>query len=452
MFYWLMVTLIVSSAILIIFHMVNGYFSIKQMMKYKLNNESPQQDISVLVPCYNEESTITSSIQSIQNIKSKYKELEYIFINDGSTDETLERLKDELDLIEIKRDCDNIIPHQPVKALYESLKYPNVFVVDKYNGGKADALNAGINFAANELVVTLDADTLLDKNALPIVNDVFKDENVIAGGGIVNILQGGEYSSGKLQLKRRKMIIRLQIMDYLKGFIVLKSSLSRFNALSVVSGAFGIFRKSLLNEIGGYRVTVGEDMDITLKLQLYAMENKGKRIVFIPQAVAYTECPQTWKDLFSQRIRWHKAYLDCLFVYFGALMKRFFKGGLPFFFFLDTTIIGVIFTMFNLFHLSYVAISEFSIRSFEVILIYLLAVTAISVTNNFLALYLYKKVGGRLKEKNLFSLIVTIIGDIVIFRLFIALFMVLGTIYYFTNKNKWNTVSRTGKVYYSKGA
>ena len=451
MFHWIVLIMVLISALFIVFHMFNGFLSIKKQLKYKPRNISSKQGISILVPCYNEENTITSSIQSIKSILSVYPDVEYIFINDGSTDDTLFKLSEKLQLIEFNGNYNKIIFHQPVISVYESTLYPNVYVLNKVNGGKADSLNAGVNFATNELIVTLDADTLLDKNALPIVNEVFQDQDIIAGGGTVNILQSQEYSDGKIQLRKVKMLIKLQIMDYLKGFMILKASLSRFNALSVVSGAFGVFRKSLLNELGGYRVTIGEDMDITLKLQLYAMENKGKRIVYIPNAIAYTECPSTWKDLFSQRIRWHKAYVDCFFVYFRSLFKRFFKGALPLFFIIDTTLIGVMFTMFSLFYLSYLIIAEFSDRSMYILIIYFVCISIISITNNLLALHLYKKIGGSLKERNALSIFVTIVADIIIFRFFIAIFMVLGTIFYIINKNKWGTVARTGKVYHSEG-
>ncbi|MBD3109823.1 glycosyltransferase family 2 protein [Bacillus sp. AGMB 02131] len=450
MFHWIILIIILISATFIAFHMINGFLAIKKQIKYKLNKQSSQQGISVLVPCFNEENTVTSSIQSINNILTEYPNLEYIFINDGSTDDTLINLAEKLQLVEINKDYEETIFHQPMMNIYESTLYPNVFVLNKVNGGKADALNAGINFATNELIVTLDADTLLDKGALPIVNEVYTDDSVIAGGGTVNILQSQEYTKGKMQLRKLKLLIKLQIMDYLKGFIILKASLSRLNALNVVSGTFGVFRKSLLLELGGYRVTIGEDMDITLKFQLYAMANKGKRIVYIPNAIAYTECPATWRDLFSQRIRWHKAYVDCFLLYSGSLFKRFFKGALPFFFIIDTTFLGVGFTMFSLFYLSYLAIVKFSVGSLIIILIYIVCISIISITSNLLALYLYKLQGGRFEEKNALSLFLTIIADIIIFRFCVAVFMVLGTIFYFINRKKWNTVSRTGEVYYSK--
>ena len=451
MYHWIILFIVLTSALLIVFHMINGYLVIKKQMKYKLLNKSHKQGISILVPCYNEKNTITSSIQNIKNMLSGYQNLEYIFINDGSIDDTLLELIEKLELVEANGSYDRAIFHQPVLNVYESTIYSNVYVLNKVNGGKADSLNAGINFAKNELIITLDADTLLDKDALLIVNEVFQEKDIIAGGGTINILQSQEYTNGKIQLKKVKMLIKLQIMDYLKGFMILKASLSRFNGLSVVSGAFGIFRKSLLQELGGYRVTIGEDMDITLKLQLYAMENKGKRIVYIPNAIAYTECPSTWKDLFSQRIRWHKAYVDCFFVYFRSLFKRFFKGTLPFFFFIDTTLIGVVFTIFSLFYLFYLTIVEYSAHSLFIIAIYFVCISIISITSNLLALHLYKKLGGSLKEKNALSVFTTIIADIFIFRFLIALFMILGTIFYFVNRNKWNTVSRTGEVYHSRG-
>lgn len=120
-----------------------------------------------------------------------------------------------------------------------------------------------------------------------------------------------------------------------------------------------------------------------------------------------------------------------------------------FFFIIDTTLLGVLFTMFSLFYLSYLAIVKFSVGSLIIILIYIVCISIISITSNLLALYLYKLLGGSFEEKNVLSIFLTIIADIIIFRFCVAVFMVLGTIFYFINRKKWNTVSRTGEVYYS---
>ena len=243
------------------------------------------------------------------------------------------------------------------------------------------------------------------------------------------------------------MLVKVQILDYLKGFLILKASLARYNALSVVSGAFGVFRKSILTELNGYRVTVGEDMDITLKLQLYAMARKGSRIIFIPDAIAYTECPETWSDLVSQRIRWHKAYVDCLLTYTKALVRRFFKNGLPFFFLVDTTLIGVLLTVYNFVYMTCLAALERSIETVFIVAVYFASLTLISLVSNVLALHLHRKTGGVLSAKNFGVLALAVIADVFLFRMLVSFCMVAGTLLFVTHKHSWRKLERNGVKY-----
>jgi poly-beta-1,6-N-acetyl-D-glucosamine synthase len=206
------------------------------------NFAAEEKGISILVPCYNEQGIIQTSVHCMKELS--YSKAEVIYINDGSTDETLNLLKSLLKLNPCTKLPLNKISHKTIRRCYQSELYPNIFVLDKVNGGKADALNAGIEYASMPLVVTLDADTILSNQALPSVNEAFEDKNVVAAGGMVHVLQTKVMKPLEgLSLRGANMLVRAQTLDFLKAFYVNKVSLARFQALAVISGAFGIFTR-----------------------------------------------------------------------------------------------------------------------------------------------------------------------------------------------------------------
>ena len=184
----------------------------------------------MIIPCYNENRILQTTLNGLRQVD--YQNKEVIFVNDGSNDNTFDVLDQLLDLIPIEYDGELPLSHQPVRGYYQSRIDPNIYVIDKMNGGKADALNAGCNFAQHEIIVTLDADSILDQQALKEVNLAFYRDEVVAAGGMVHILQGK--SMNDLQLNH-KWLVRLQIFEYLKGFYIYKSSLALLNALAIIS-------------------------------------------------------------------------------------------------------------------------------------------------------------------------------------------------------------------------
>lgn len=450
---WGWVTFIIlTSGTLTMYHMISAPLLIKKIKNKKVHYNIPTEALTILVPCYNEEGIISSSLLGMNNVMKNYPNLQYVFINDGSIDDTLIKLKEYLSLTEYNKEIKSILKHNPIIAIYVSTIYNNVYVIDKVNGGKSDALNAGINFSSNEIIITLDADTLLDKKALHVINNEFKDESIIGAGGLVNILQSGEYFTGKMKFRKLKLIVKLQILDYLKGFMILKASLSRLNSMIVVSGAFGVFRKDVLLAVDGFRHTIGEDMDITLKLHLYAMESDGKRVIFMPNAVAYTECPVTWGELFNQRVRWQKAFVDCIVVYFFIFLRKFFRSTLPFFFIIEAAVFGMFLTIYNIFHLLYLSAFKHTNEALSIITVYFVAVLVISILNTIVTFHLYRQIGGMVDKKSFSVISLTVMAEVFIFKTLIVIYIICGTFLYFINKRKWNKVSRTGEVYYSKGA
>lgn len=270
--------------------------------------------ISIVVPAYNEEETIIDNITSLLDLN--YPEFEVIVINDGSNDNTLAKIIDYFKLRKIDLEINMQVNCKEIRGVYGSFEIPNLVVVDKLNGGKADALNAGINLSRYPLFCGIDADCIIEKNALlSIVKPFLKNEQTIAVGGIVRIANGSTIIDGKLieaKLPREAMVI-FQIVEYFRAFLTSRIGWEKINALLIISGAFGLFKKTAVVAVRGYSTTIGEDMELTLKMHEYYRKNKLKyKIDFTSEAVCWTQAPNTMKGLKSQRIRWHRGLVDSL--------------------------------------------------------------------------------------------------------------------------------------------
>eukprot|EP00130_Batrachochytrium_dendrobatidis_P008676 XP_006683551.1 hypothetical protein BATDEDRAFT_93306 [Batrachochytrium dendrobatidis JAM81] len=379
-----------------------------------------------------------------------YKNFEVIYINDGSTDDTFRLLQKFLKLEPCWRTPNNSLPHEEVISTFQSKLHPNIYVVNKANGGKADALNAGIVYSAKELVITLDADTVLTESALTAVNKKFADEDVVAAGGMVHVLQTKTADPlSKLSLKA-SMLVRVQMLDFLKAFYVIKVSLARFQGLAIISGAFGIFNKNLLMEVGGYRSSVGEDIDITLKIQRYISrkENKKKKIVLISDAISYTELPETWRDLFKQRIRWQKGYIDCLVHFLPFLLRTMFTRSVSFFYIFESFVVAVLASYVTAGVVIYMAAIDFSVSLLSFVVLYLLYIIVFNFLYDLSAIRQVKRYGFTFQKKSGFRLLMTILYDVTIHRFVVMYFVMYGSVAYFFNRD-WVKVARTGRNYES---
>ena len=271
--------------------------------------------ISVLAPAFNEELTIVESTRSL--LALQYPDFEVIVINDGSKDGTLARLIAEFGLEQVDRFVDRSVEHVPIRGFYASSRLPRLLVVDKENGGKADALNAGINCSRTALFCAIDADSILESDALLRVVRPFIDEPdlTIAAGGTIRIANGCKVDSGRISDIKlpRNFLALVQIVEYLRAFLMARVGLGKMQALTVISGAFGLFRRRQVVEVGGYsHGTVGEDMELVLKLHRLMREAKRDyRIDFIAEPVCWTECPDTLSVLGRQRARWQRGALEC---------------------------------------------------------------------------------------------------------------------------------------------
>jgi cellulose synthase/poly-beta-1,6-N-acetylglucosamine synthase-like glycosyltransferase len=266
--------------------------------------------ITVVLPAFNESAGIVESVHSL--LALRYPTYEVVVVNDGSTDDTMARLESEFDLVPAHRAIRGAIPTRPVRAAYVSRRSLNLWVLDKANGGKADALNAGISAAQHPYVCALDADALIETDALlrvaaPILDD---PEHVIATGGIVRIANGSEIDHGRVTRVRLpgNPLAVLQVIEYFRAFLIGRVGWTRLNALLIISGAFGLFQRAAIEEVGGFATdTVGEDMELVVRLHRHFRAlGLDYRIEFVPDPVCWTEVPEDMGSLSRQRRRWHR--------------------------------------------------------------------------------------------------------------------------------------------------
>ena len=272
--------------------------------------------ISILVPAYNEAAGIVESVRSL--LALEYPATEVVVVSDGSTDDTVARMVAAFDLRPARRPTPPFLPHAPVRGVHVPRGRLPLILIDKDNGGKADSLNAGINFSRYPLVCGIDADSLLEQDALvkaamPFVED---PQRTVATGGVVRVANGCRIQGGRVVEARlpRSPLAMLQVVEYLRAFFAARTGWSAVNGLLIVSGAFGIFRKDTVIAAGGYRTdTVGEDMELVVRLHRALREaRRPYRIVYVPDPVCWTEAPESLRILRRQRRRWHQGTLETL--------------------------------------------------------------------------------------------------------------------------------------------
>ncbi|HEY2856532.1 MAG TPA: glycosyltransferase [Gemmatimonadaceae bacterium] len=296
--------------------------------------------LSILVPAHNEEMTIVESVVSFLTLQ--YPHHEVVLVNDGSADATMQRVLAAYDLYEVPPAFMISIPTQPVRAYYRSRRYSKLLVIDKENGGKADALNAALNAARFPYVLAVDADTLIEPDALlRLARPFLLGKPVAAVGGTIRVANACTIEHGRVVEARvdRRLLPSIQVLEYLRAFLFGRLGWNRLGGNLIISGAFGLFKRAHLLSIRGYRTgSVTEDMDIVVRLQRYLRDHKlPDTTAFIPDPVAWTEVPTSIKVLGRQRERWQRGLLETLWVHRDLLFNfRYGAVGLiayPFFLF-----------------------------------------------------------------------------------------------------------------------
>ena len=277
--------------------------------------------VSVIMPAYNEAATIVPAVQAMLSLR--YPRHEVVVVDDGSKDETIARLAEAFDLVEVDRPIPGDVP---VQAEVRSVAVPRdgrtrLVVVGKENSGKAEAVNVGINASAEALVAIVDADSILDPDALLVVSQPFADDpvRVVATGGMVRVVNGCSVVAGRVTSVRMptSWLARIQVVEYLRAYLLGRTGWSRLGALILISGAFGVFRRDVLVEVGGLlEGSLGEDFELVMRLHK-RLRDQGRdyRIVFVAEPICWTEVPVTVSVLHRQRRRWHRGLWETLWAY-----------------------------------------------------------------------------------------------------------------------------------------
>ena len=298
------------------------------MRKRKLKNifeVDKNIKISIIVPAYNEEVTIMDTIESLT--KLDYLDYEIIIVNDGSKYDTLTKIIKNCGVKKTDKFVLNKIPTKLIKSIYTG-EYNGVSmtVIDKENGGKADSLNCGINVANNQWFICIDADSVLQTDALKkVIVPILEDDSVIASGGAIMISNGVTLKNGKVEHYDipKNILASMQVVEYNRTFLASRIMFDKFNANLIISGAFGLFNKDIVIAAGGYEAsTRGEDMELVIKLHTFCRTNKRKyKIKYVPEAICWTQSPENLKGLMSQRKRWHIGLYECMKKYKNIFLK-----------------------------------------------------------------------------------------------------------------------------------
>ncbi|NJD11126.1 MAG: glycosyltransferase family 2 protein [Gemmatimonadetes bacterium] len=347
-----------SIVVLVYFVVLNGYYFISSILSFRalrryartlraadtadLIRYGDVPPVTVLVPAYNESANCLATIKSLLDLE--YPDFEILFVNDGSTDQTLSLIADAYRLEPSERIATSALGRGQVRGIYQSATAPRLWVIDKENGGKPDALNVGLDHCHTPLFCALDADTALERDALlRLCRSFLENGDTVAAGGIVRVANGSVFRDGHVRDVRLpdKWLARLQVMEYLRAFLAGRMGWSSMDVLLIVSGAFGMFRREMVVSAGGYSSrTVGEDMELIVRLHRHLRERKQRyAISFVPDPVAWTEVPDGWRVLTRQRDRWQRGLLQSLSQHRRMLLNpRYGRIGMiafPYFWFME---------------------------------------------------------------------------------------------------------------------
>lgn len=412
---------------------------------FKLKNYIP---ISIIVPAYNEANGIVESVQSL--LQLIYPNYQLIVVNDGSKDDSVRRLIENFNLVKMGFLPLYKIESKPVISVYKSLTYPNLIVVDKQNGGKADAINAGINTAKHPLICVIDADSVLERDSLLKISRPFmENENVLAVGGTIRIANGCKIKKGHVFEigVSNSWLARFQIVEYLRAFLFGRTGFDAINGILIISGAFSCFRKDCLTEIGGYKTgSIGEDMEIIVRIhKIFRKKNPKAKVTFVPDPICWTEAPEKIKTLMRQRTRWQKGTIDSLLLHKSLFLNlRYGLLGLlafPYFVFFEALSPIIEFLGYLFFIISVIlglVSYQFMLAFISAAILYGIVLSILSVILEELSFKKYPRI------KHLLILFIAAVLENFGYRQLNSWWRFKGTVEYFLGNKAWGQMEKQG--------
>jgi len=411
--------------------------------------------VSILAPAYNEGRTIVESVNSLLTLQ--YPNYELVVVNDGSRDDTLSVLIERFDLKRVDYVVKKGIETKPIRGVYLNRWHPKLVVVDKENGGKADALNTGINVSKYEYVCGVDSDSLLEGEALLRLASLTLDEEVEtpALGGSVLPVNGCQVERGQIVKEEApsNLLALFQIVEYVRAFMAGRLGWARINSLLIISGAFGLFRKERLIKVGGYMTdagkyhkdTVGEDMEIVVRIHEHMCEaNLRHRIGFAHNAYCWTEVPEDLLTLKKQRYRWHRGLLEVLFMHKGMLFNPKYGGSglvaMPYFLIFE--VIGPLFEAQGL--LALVAALAFGVLPLTQAMLMFVTVILLGTLVSVSSFAIAEKNRTIFSGRNLLKLILFSVAENFGVRQWFALWRVSGYVDVLRKSRGWDKPVRKG--------
>lgn len=384
-----------------------------------------------------------------------YNNLEVIIINDGSKDDTLQKLIEGFSLEKVHYHVQQKIATNNVIALYKSRNraFKKLTVIDKQNGGKADALNVGINVSTKPLIACIDVDCVIERDALLKMVKPFMEEvsTVIASGGVVRIANSCIVEEGRLLEVRlpEKQIVRYQTLEYMRAFLIGRMAWSKLNGLLLISGAFGLFDKSIAIKAGGYnRETVGEDMELVVRMRAFMQSrNRSHKVVYIPEPLCWTEAPSDYSILSRQRNRWTRGTMETLKLHkYLFCNPKFGVMGIlsyPFWFFFEwlaplVEFAGMICLLIQVaiggFDFAFAASLVFAVYTFS----FLISMTALLAEE--FSYFQYKR------KRDILKLVFTALMEPICFHPRVVWWAIMGNIDMVKGKKSWGEMTRRGFV------
>ena len=409
---------------------------------------SHYKPMTLICPAYNEEAGVVPSVNSL--ISLRYPEFQVVVVNDGSKDATLPKLIEAFKLKPSARVLRQLLPTKEVRGIYESAYVPNLVVVDKANGGKADALNCGINLARYPLVCCMDGDSLLENDSLLRIARPFMDRpDLMASGGVIRPLNGCKVTTQGIRGIHLpdSWLARFQIVEYLRAFLFGRVGLASLDTMFIVSGAFGVFRKDLVVEAGGFEIaTIGEDFELVVRLHRHLRERKRPyHITLVPDPVCWTEVPEEARVLGRQRNRWQRGLLETLwkhrYMWFNPKYGRVGLFSMPYFIFFEALapvieVLGYVVFAWSLWNHSIN-------NAFAILFIYVALL--LGMLNSVVSVVLQELSGHRYQGFRAWSLLLfTAVAENFGYRQMTVWWRLRGTVDWFRGKEGWGHMKRKG--------